>query len=301
MRQSLQVSISRLSAEAMDPILNSLRVYTKLRHDLMAKDNDFSSAALREAVRQMHTNKMNVLRHTRTAARFKLVSGFTTVRLTLLLALEQIIDLVGGASVPIAAYLEQVGGDTGLERWAHRSSWVLRQFFSYQSILNTGVETSVGFRFVIPGTGGLGANAGLWVMMYSGTLRDYLAQAVPMRINPGATLATAFFVTTLNRPGFGFGPSVPWGNAYVDAYRYKLLVGFDGVGYVRTGEWRGRGAYSTISGSLPFMPAMRFTWNASVFSPGFVPLVSRTTPAAMKLQKHAETLTSLFSKNLFRS
>jgi hypothetical protein len=85
---------------------------------------------------------------------------------------------------------------------------MLRQFFSYDALLHTGIETSWSFHLIIPVTGGVGANFGTWAMFYSGNLRDYLAQAVPMRVNPGITFATTVLVWTVNRPSIEYGPSL---------------------------------------------------------------------------------------------
>ncbi|MGC3939869.1 hypothetical protein ACOTTU_18835 [Roseobacter sp. EG26] len=272
-------------------LLEGLNRYAQARHVLMS-DAALSPRDLRDRVWAMHEAHLAILRNSLPTARYAMVAPVLRTRVSLLIGLERGFEVVSRVSAPVARWLAAVTGDTGIERWAHRTAGILRQFFTHEALLYTGLETSWGFRVVIPGTGGIGANMGGWVMLYSGSLKNYLSDAVPMRINPGFTLATAVFVWTFNRPGIGFGPSVPWGNAYVDAHRYKLLIGFDGVGYVRTGEWRGRGPYSTVSGSLPLMPGIRITWNASVFSPGFVPLVRYSTPFAQRMQKHAEGLTN---------
>ncbi len=108
--------------------------------------------------------------------------------------------------------------------------------------------------------------------------------AVPARINPRATIASPFGVATYNRPGFGAGASLPFASTYLDAARYKLLFGFDGVGYVRIVDWEGRGPYFTISASIPVWLGTSITWNASIFSPGFDPLVRKSTPLARKVR-----------------
>lgn len=270
-------------------MVKALRRYAELRNHMMSTSLD-ASARMGHLARQLHVAEFDVLRHQLSPTRYRVKKYSADMRLTALLALEVSAHWLSRLAKPLAAKLSLVDGKSGLERWAHRMAWILQQFCSYDAILHTGIETSWGFRFIIPGTGGIGVNFGAWIMFYSGNLHDYLAQAVPMRVNPGFTFATAVFVWTVNRPGIGYGPSLPWGNAYVDPQRYKLLLGFDGVGYVRTGEWRARGPYATISGSMPFIPLVRITWNASIFSPGFVPLVRWSTPLAERLQAQAETL-----------
>lgn len=286
------------AAAAPADMLIALRRYAELRHAMLQGTLD-DVGSMAEAARLLHKAEFVLLGHKHRLGGLQFRRLKAAFRLNLLLAAEKMARVISRDSKPLADGLAKVTGKTGLERWAHRTAWTLRQFFSYHALLHTGFETSWGFRFIIPGTGGIGANAGAWVMLYSGNIRDHLAQAVPMRINPGFTFATAVFVWTINRPGVGYGPSLPWGNAYVDAQRYKLLLGFDGVGYVRTGEWRARGPYTTVSGSLPFLPLVRITWNASIFSPGFVSLVRWSTPMAERLQAQAETLTRRVSGRWF--
>ena len=117
-----------------------------------------------------------------------------------------------------------------------------------------------------------------------------------MLVNPGVTIATPFWIGTYNRPGIGMGPSLPLGNAYLDAQRYKLLLGADGVGYVRVGHWEGRGPYGTVSGSFPLFPGIRGTWNASLFSPGLEPVVHRSTPLARWIRAKSEAASNRFTR-----
>lgn len=247
-----------------------------------------SKAALRDGLQRLHAAHVAIIKADPGATAAAVLWAQLTFRG--LRGLERLSSLVGRWTAPASQRLLDVRGQTGLERWSHRLGRFISQFLTYEALLLTGVETSWGFRFVIPGTGGVGINAGGWVMFYSGSLMNYLTMSVPMRINPGATLATAVFVWTVNRPGVGAGPSMPWASAYVDAQRYKLLIGIDGVGYGRIGEWKGRGPYATISGSLPFVSGIRITWNASVFSPGFLPMVEASTPYAERLQDMTERM-----------
>ena len=197
---------------------------------------------------------------------------------------------VAAAANPLATQLRKMPGQTGIEVWTNALASILERFASKDALLRSGLETSVGFRFVIPGTGGLIANAGLWIMIYSGSLQGYLTRSNPMLLNPGFTLATPVWILTWNRPGLGMGPSLPFGNAYLDSQRYKLLLGADGVGYVRVGYWEGRGAYGTVSGSFPLMLGLRGTWNASLFSPGLEPVVARSTPLARWIRAKSVSL-----------
>lgn len=163
-------------------------------------------------------------------------------------------------------------------------------FLSRDSLVRTGFETSWGVRLIVPGTVGFLGNAGPWVMFYTGQIRDYQAMQVPFRINPGATLATDIATLTMNRPGFGAGTATPIASGYVDSARSKLLVGRDGVLYVRVGIWEGRGAYFTVSAFIPLLPWMHITWNASVFSPGWEPLVRWSHPATIWVRGQADWL-----------
>ncbi len=164
------------------------------------------------------------------------------------------------------------------------ADWLFNQFLSYRALRHTSLEMSWGLRTYVPGSFGFGVNIGPWVMLYSGSVHDYQSQTVPMRINPGATFATPLGVVTYNRPGWGSGPSLPFASAYLDSQRYKLLIGFDGILYVRLGEWEGRGPYVTVSASVPVWPAISLTYNLSIFSPGFSLLVHRSTPIARKIR-----------------
>ncbi len=226
--------------------------------------------------------------------RYTVLATRTRLRLSFINGADRMIRAIGQVSPAISKRLSAVSGQTGLERWAHRTGWVFENFLGYDALRNTGLETSWGFRFVIPGTGGLVANGGGWAMFYTGSLHNYQSMAVPMRINPGFTVATPFWVFTLNRPGIGMGPSLPWASAYVDSQRYKLLLGIDGVGYARVGEWEGRGPYGTVSGSLPFIPGIRITWNASIFSPGMNPIVKKATPLARNIRMQTMAMVVYF-------
>ena len=161
-------------------------------------------------------------------------------------------------------------------------------FLSRSSLARTGFETSWGVRFIVPGTVGFFGNAGPWIMFYTGQIRDYQAMAVPFRVNPGATLATDIATFTINRPGFGAGTATPIASGYVDSARSKLLIGRDGVLYVRVGIWEGRGAYFTISAFIPLLPWMHITWNASIFSPGWEPLVRWSHPMTIWVRGQAD-------------
>ena len=211
-------------------------------------------------------------------------------RRIVLSALAALVVAFAAVTNKLATVARRMPGKTGLEIWAGGFATVLERFASVEALMISGMETSVGFRFVIPGTGGLIANAGLWMMIYSGSLTGYLTRSNPMLWNPGFTLATPIWIATWNRPGLGMGPSLPFGNAYLDAQRYKLLIGADGVGYVRVGHWEGRGAYGTVSGSFPLVPGLRGTWNASLFSPGLEPIVRRSTPLARWMRTKSTTV-----------
>lgn len=167
---------------------------------------------------------------------------------------------------------------------------IIHGFLSRDSLARTGLETSWGVRFIVPGTVGFIGNAGPWVMFYTGQIRDYQAMAVPFRINPGATLATDVATLTMNRPGFGAGTATPIASGYVDSARSKLLIGKDGVLYIRVGEWEGRGAYFTVSAFIPLLPWMHITWNFSVFSPGWQPVVRWSRPAIIWVRGQADWL-----------
>ncbi len=167
---------------------------------------------------------------------------------------------------------------------------VLDGFLSRDSLAKTGFETSWGIRLLVTGTVGIYGNAGPWVMAYTGRLRDYQAMAVPFRINPGATLATDVATFTWNRPGFGAGSATPLASGYVDGARSKLLIGRDGIAYLRIGEWEGRGPYFTVSAFIPLLPWMHITWNASIFSPGWAPLVTWSRPAVIWVRGQADWL-----------
>lgn len=168
-------------------------------------------------------------------------------------SLDGAAQVIGGLAMTTARLLRAVGRGQG--RWTRvvrALAWLLEHFFSYEALRRTGFETSWGLRTYIPGTFGVAGNVGPWMMFYSGVLHDYQAKAVPARINPGITVSLPVWLATLNRWGFGAGPNLPFVNAYVDAARYKLLIGIDGVGYLRTGDWEGRGPYFTISASTPY-------------------------------------------------
>ncbi|MEP2981625.1 MAG: hypothetical protein ABJO86_19200 [Lentilitoribacter sp.] len=169
-------------------------------------------------------------------------------------------------------------------------------FLSRESLAKTGLETSWGTRFIVPGTVGFIGNAGPWVMLYTGQIRDYQAMSVPFRINPGATLATDVATLTINRPGFGAGSATPIASGYVDSARSKLLIGRDGVLYVRVGIWEGRGAYFTISAFIPLLPWMHITWNASLFSPGWEPLVRWSHPFTIWVRGQADWIWTKIKK-----
>ncbi len=223
----------------------------------------------------------------------------TPVRSAILMAALRLALGVEAIAAPTAKLARAVPGQTGVEIWANALGGLLDSFASSEALLKTGLETSVGFRLVIPGTGGLVANMGLWVMFYSGSIAGFLTRSNPMLVNPGVTIATPFWIGTYNRPGIGMGPSLPFGNAYLDAQRYKLLLGADGVGYVRVGHWEGRGPYGTVSGSFPMFPGVRGTWNASLFSPGLEPVVHRSTPLARWIRAKSEAASNRLTR-LFR-
>lgn len=208
----------------------------------------------------------------------------------LVLAADAAIQPIGAVAEWIASALKSS------RRWytggkvARGFGHVIEGFFSRESLARTGFETSWGVRFIVPGTAGFLGNIGPWVMLYSGQLRDYRTMSVPFRVNPGATLATDVATFTINRPGFGAGTALPLTSGYVDAARSKLLIGRDGIAYIRIGEWEGRGPYFTISAFIPLLPWMNITWNASIFSPGWAPLVSWSRPAVIWVRGQADWL-----------
>jgi hypothetical protein len=163
-------------------------------------------------------------------------------------------------------------------------------FLSREALTRTGLETSWGVRLIVPGTAGFFGNAGPWAMFYTGQIRDYQAMSVPFRVNPGVTVATDIATFTWNRPGFGAGTATPLASGYVDSARSKLLVGRDGILYVRVGEWEGRGPYFTVSAFIPLLPWMHITWNFSIFSPGWAPLVKWSHPVVIWVRAQADWL-----------
>lgn len=197
------------------------------------------------------------------------------------------VEPIGRAAELAADILDHPGKRYRLPRITAR---LIRGFLSRDALYRTGLETSWGFRLYLPGTGGFIGNWGLWHMLYTGTLRDYQAMAVPFRNNPGSTAAADFGTLTVNRPGFGYGSATPLASAYLDRARYKLLIGRDGIAYIRIGYWEGRGPYFTISASIPITPFMNVTWNASMFSPGFGPLVTWSTPLARRLRSFTDRI-----------
>lgn len=207
----------------------------------------------------------------------QLVSGIVTF-------VNRVVMPIGFAAEKVAGVLQSSTSIWTGGKVARGLGLFIEAFFSRDALANTGFETSWGFRVFPPGSFGFLANGGPWMMLYTGTLRQYQAQAVPFRVNPGATLALDILTLTQNRPGFGMGSALPVGSAYLDRARYKLLVGRDGVAYIRIGEWEGRGPYFTISAFIPLTPFMNITWNASIFSPGFKPLVVWSTPVARWLR-----------------
>lgn len=219
---------------------------------------------------------------------------------TVTAGLHAAITPVGWVAEKIAAPLLRARGVWQGGRVARISGHIIGGFLSRDALARTGFETSWGVRFIVPGTAGFIGNAGPWVMFYTGQLRDYQKMAVPFRVNPGATLATDLATFTQNRPGFGAGTATPLASGYVDAARSKLLVGRDGVLYVRVGEWEGRGAYFTVSAFIPLTPWMHITWNASLFSPGWRPVVAWSRPATLWVRGQADwlwtKLTSPFRK-----
>mmetsp|Transcript_6900 Transcript_6900/g.10937 ORF Transcript_6900/g.10937 Transcript_6900/m.10937 type:complete len:389 (-) Transcript_6900:33-1199(-) len=206
-------------------------------------------------------------------------------------------NTVHAATVPVGWTAEQVARPLKASRRWYTGGKVTRGlghvidgFLSRDSLSKTGLETSWGVRFIVPGTVGFLGNAGPWVMFYTGQIRDYQTMAVPFRINPGATVATDVATFTWNRPGFGAGTATPLASGYVDSARSKLLAGRDGIAYIRVGEWEGRGAYFTVSAFIPLLPWMHITWNASVFSPGWMPLVRWSRPAVIWVRGQADWL-----------
>lgn len=204
-------------------------------------------------------------------------------------AADSSMAFIGKHSCRLGTRLRNV--NTGI-KWIDKSfsmiSFVLLNFFSYQSLRKTQFETSWGWRHYIPGTLGMAGNMGGWVMMATGNLDDLQGLSEPMRVNPGATFYLPWVVGTANRPGFGWGPVTPIASAYTDKHRFKLLVGIDGVLYVRVGEWAHRGSYFTVSASIPVLPGTSITWNASLFSPGFELLLRYVTPYSHKIQHYSE-------------
>lgn len=227
--------------------------------------------------------------------------GFDAVARRGVDGLDRTFRIVGRVAAAAAQPLSRVGGRSLPARAVRGAGALIDGFLSYESLRRSGLETSWGVRTYIPGTFGVTGNAGPWVMAYSGRLIDAQARTQPMRINPGATLATPVWIGTVNRPGLGAGGAFGAASAYIDRARYKLLLGIDGVLYVRIGDWVGRGPYFTVSASIPITPMTSVTWNASLFSPGFAPLVRWSTPIAFWVRRRTMRLQRAMRRLVSRS
>ena len=280
--------MDRLNGTQLAALAANIQRRQMLQGKLRAADGDPEEvASMARELRELDSTIADVLASDAEAAMTTVVNS----------VMGPLVNIADAAIQPVGAVSEWVAsGLKSSRRWytggklARGLGHVIEGFLSRESLARTGFETSWGVRFIVPGTVGFLGNAGPWVMLYSGQVRDYRSMAVPFRVNPGATVATDVATFTWNRPGFGAGTATPLASGYVDAARSKLLLGRDGIAYIRIGEWEGRGAYFTVSAFIPLLPWMHITWNASIFSPGWTPLVTWSRPAVTWVRGQADWL-----------